>query len=102
MLQTEQEDLRMFNTLTLFALLIRCPAGNIGEDGNCPFAKLRNSCALEEKFRIAETLPDEKSRELLCIHNSCLSRDSRNHGELRRKISQQNSLSAGHRYCSAG
>lgn len=72
MLQPNQADRRMFNTLTVFALLIRCPAGNAGEDSNCPFAKFRSGNNLEEKFMTAESLPDEKCQEMLGFHDRCL------------------------------
>lgn len=86
MLQPEQEDRRMFNTLTLFALLIRCPAGDAEKAGNCPFAKFRNGCELEEKFRIAESLPDEKCREMLVFHERCLADSCRNSREIRATV----------------
>lgn len=70
--QTDQEDRKMFNTLTLFALLIRCPAGKAGEGGRCPFAEFRKGCELEEKFMMAESLPTEKRREMLGFHERCL------------------------------
>lgn len=82
MLQPDQEDRRMFNILTVFALLIRCPAGKAGEDGNCPFSKFRNDRELEEKFMIAESLPDEKCREMLRFHDSCLAGAYRNHRKI--------------------
>lgn len=72
MMQPDQEDRKMFNTLTIFALLIRCPAGNNGKENYCPFAELRNVCELEEKFILAESLTDEKCRELLGFHDNCL------------------------------
>lgn len=72
MMQPDQEDRRMYNTLTIFALLIRCPAGNTGKDDNCPFAELRTLCELEEKFMLAESLTDEKCREFLGVHYNCL------------------------------
>lgn len=72
MLQPGQEDRRLFNTLTLFSLLVRCPAGEKGENGSCPFAEVRKACSLEEKFLIAERLPDEKCREMLGLHDLCL------------------------------
>jgi len=65
----------MFHTLTLFALLIRCPAG---EAGYCPFAEARKSWTLEEKFLIAERLPEEKCREILDFHDRCLAGAGRN------------------------
>lgn len=76
----------MFNTLTMFALLIRCPAGETGRNGHCPFAEYRNSCELEEKFRIAESIPEEKRRELLGFHESCLAGASRNHHKNRTAV----------------
>lgn len=54
MQQKDQEDRQMFNTLTIFALFIRCPAGTVEDGGDCPFAEFRNGCGLEEKFLIAE------------------------------------------------
>lgn len=83
MLQPDQENRRMFNTLTVFALLIRCPVGNIGENNNCPFAVFREGNDLEEKFKIAESLPDKKCREMLGYHDSCLANSCRNHREIR-------------------
>lgn len=83
MLQPGQEDRRTFNTLTLFALLIRCPAGDAGPDGNCPFAAFRSGCDLEEKFKLAENLPDAKCLEMLSFHESCLAGAGRNHREIK-------------------
>jgi hypothetical protein len=70
--QTDLEERRIFNTLTIFALLIRCPAGEAGNVGNCPFAEFRNGYGLEEKFMIAESIPDDKCREMLGYHDNCL------------------------------
>lgn len=82
MLVPDREERRMFNTLTVFALLVRCPAGDAGEDCNCPFAEVRNGCELEEKFMIAENIPDEKCREMLGFHESCLAGACRNHRKI--------------------
>lgn len=72
MLQKDQEDQRMFNTLTIFALFIRCPVGSVKDGGDCPFAEVRNSSELDEKFLIAERLSEEKCREMLVFHGRCL------------------------------
>lgn len=74
--QPDQEDRRVFNTLSIFALMVRCPAGDTREESGCPFVELRKGRGLEEKFLIAESLPDDKCRELLDIHRSCLARAS--------------------------
>jgi hypothetical protein len=71
-MQNDWEERRIYNILTLFALLIRCPAGHATEGGDCPFAEFRRGCDLEEKFMIAENLPDDICRKMLGFHESCL------------------------------
>lgn len=78
MLQPDREDRRMFNVLTIFALLIRCPVGEAGKGKDCPFAEFRDGFGLEKKFLIAENLSEEKCREMLGFHDSCLADACRN------------------------
>lgn len=65
-----QEDRKLFYTLTVFALMIRCPAAK-GQRPECPFDEFRNGYGLEEKFLHAESLSVEKCQEVLAIHESC-------------------------------
>lgn len=59
------------DTLTIFTLLVRCPTGGL-PSGSCPFAPLRDKHTLEEKFRLAESLPDNERRRMLAFHKNCL------------------------------
>lgn len=73
MQRNDQDDRRIFNTLTIFALLIRCPAGASGGQCGCPFAELRDNRGLEEKFKLAESMTEERCLDLLGFHESCMS-----------------------------
>lgn len=71
---TEKEReyaLAINDTLTVFALLVRCPTGGV-PNSSCPFAPLRDKHCMEEKFRLAESLPEKKRREMLAFHKHCL------------------------------
>lgn len=56
---------------TVFSLLIRCPLPLEKEQG-CPFAGYRQGSSLEKKFGLAEEFTNEKRRELVDQHRSCL------------------------------
>jgi hypothetical protein len=65
-----KEVLEPIDTLGIFTLLVRCPTG--GSPGNsCPFAQYREQHTLEEKYRLAESLPENKRREMLAFHKHC-------------------------------
>lgn len=66
-------ELVTIDTLSIFTLLVRCPTG--GLPGNpCPFAPFRDNHTIEEKFRLAESLPEDKRQELLAFHKHCLTK----------------------------
>jgi hypothetical protein len=69
-----EETQGTIDTLTIFTLLVRCPTGGSPSD-SCPFAPLRDKHTLEEKFRLAESLPQNKRQEMLSTHNQCLAED---------------------------
>jgi hypothetical protein len=74
-MENEQEEARgTIDTLTIFTLLVRCHTGGL-PSASCPFARHRDKLTLEEKFRLAESLPENKRREMLAIHNHCLATD---------------------------
>lgn len=70
----KEEALVAIDTLTIFTLLVRCPTGG-SPYAPCPFAPLRGQYTLEEKFRLAQSLPEDQRREMLAIHNHCLATD---------------------------
>jgi len=63
-------DRELFNTSTIFALLIRCPMG-IDANEECPFARFRESKDLEEKYHIANSMEERLQAELLENHKQC-------------------------------
>lgn len=65
------EALESVDSLTIFTLLVRCPLDGLLNSA-CPFAKHRDKLTIEEKFHLAEALPEDKRREMLAIHNDCL------------------------------
>lgn len=69
-----EETLGTSDTLTIFTLLVRCPKGGLPND-SCPFALLRGKNTLEGKLRLAESLPENKRREMLAFHKHCLAID---------------------------
>lgn len=72
---TGREEARgTIDTLTIFTILVRCPRQGVPDD-SCPFKPLRKEFGLEEKFRLAESLPEEQRREMLAFHNNCLAKD---------------------------
>lgn len=73
MKENDREEAQIsVDTLTIFTLLVRCPAGGSLSRKSCPFAEHRDKLTLEEKFRLAESLPQQKRREMLAFHNHCL------------------------------
>lgn len=68
-----EEALEGPDTLTIFTLMVRCPTGGVPND-SCPFAQHRDQHTLEEKFRLAESLPPNKRKEMLAFHRHCQSR----------------------------
>jgi hypothetical protein len=74
MTENEQEEaLGTIDTLTIFTLLVRCPTGG-APSASYPFAWLRGEYTLEERFHLAESLPQTKRREMLVAHRRCLAR----------------------------
>lgn len=67
------KELVAIDTLTIFTLLVRCPTGGLPSDA-CPFARYRDKHTLEEKFRLAESLPANKRHEMLAFHKHCLTK----------------------------
>ena len=73
----EQITMKQVNEMTItaistvFSLLIRCPLPLEKEQG-CPFTEYRQGSTLEKKFGLAEEFTNEKRRELVDHHRSCL------------------------------
>lgn len=53
----------------LFGLLIKCPFGR--ELDGCPLLSLRTLECLEDKFVLAEQLPEDETHQLLTVHQVC-------------------------------
>lgn len=58
-------------TLSVFTLLIRCPKPG-APNRACPFAQFRDLSGLEEKLLFAQSLPEQRRREMLTFHQHCL------------------------------
>jgi hypothetical protein len=82
-----QEERKFFNTLTLFALMIRCPTG-MRATRTCPFARFREHYKSEEKYRLAERLSGEQGQKMLAAHEACQAKKYGRSGPIRTRLEE--------------